>query len=81
MFRQLKLESEINFIKQLAESIGYGRMMNLTSALWRKKLHESGEAVEGALYPTPTFIIKDENKEMIWKDMTDFDQLLKDSTE
>ncbi len=47
-----KLQSEINAVKQLGEQIGYGHMMEIASALWRKSLKEKDYPASGAFIPT-----------------------------
>jgi len=55
-------EQEINFVKNLGESIGYGHLMSIASALWRKSLKEKGYPEDGAFVPTCIAFI---NKEMV----------------
>ena len=43
-----KIQHDILRVKELGELIGYGNMMSLASALWRKKLIESGTPPSGA---------------------------------
>lgn len=58
-------EQEINVVKNLGESIGYGHLMSIASALWRKSLKEKGypedDAQKLAFVPTCIDFI---NKEM-----------------
>lgn len=54
-------EQEINVVKNLGESIGYGHLMSIASALWRKSLKEKGYHEDGAFVPTCIDFI---NKEM-----------------
>lgn len=46
------MENEVNKVKELGESIGYGHLMNIASALWRKNLQEKGYPTTGAFVPT-----------------------------
>lgn len=43
---------EVNKVKELGEQIGYGHLMSIASALWRKTLKESGIPENGAFVPT-----------------------------
>ena len=43
---------EIEKVKQLGDEIGYGHLMELASALWRKKLKYSGMPESGAFVTT-----------------------------
>jgi hypothetical protein len=45
-------KAEILSVKQLGESIGYGNMMDIASALWAEKLEKSVGTSEGAFIPT-----------------------------
>lgn len=42
---------EVLEVKKLGERIGYGNLMELASALWRKKLRDHGSPEIGALVP------------------------------
>jgi hypothetical protein len=46
------LKSEVKAVKELGEQIGYGHMMALASALWRKSLKEKGYPESGAFVAT-----------------------------
>lgn len=43
---------EIESVRILGEAIGYGNLMVLASALWRKSLSDSGYPTSGAFIPT-----------------------------
>ena len=47
-----RIKIEVEQVKQLGEQIGYGHMMELASALWRKSLEEKGYPISGAFIPT-----------------------------
>ena len=49
---------EIKAVQELGEQIGYGHMMNLASALWRKDLKDNGYPEIGAFVPTISSFIK-----------------------
>jgi len=46
------MTAEVNRVKELGEQIGYGHLMSIASALWRKNLEDSGYPVSGAFVPT-----------------------------
>lgn len=58
-------EQEIQAVKLLGDTIGYGHLMSLASALWRKKLLDAGGPVTGAFVPTIDSFIKDEYKDTL----------------
>lgn len=49
---------EIKAVQELGEQIGYGHMMSLASALWRKDLKDNGYPEIGAFVPTISSFIK-----------------------
>lgn len=48
----MSLESEVQMVKAIGDKIGYGHLMELASALWRKDLREKGYPESGAFVPT-----------------------------
>lgn len=50
-----------NKIKYIGEKIGYGEMMNICSALWRKRLKDKGFPESGAFIPTGISLVKEEH--------------------
>jgi len=57
-------EEEIAAVKLVGEKIGYGNMMSMASALWRRSLRIAGYPESGAFYPTcPSFIQEEIFKE------------------
>ena len=46
------MTAETNTVKELGEQIGYGHLMSIASALWRKNLEDSGYPTSGAFVPT-----------------------------
>ena len=54
------MESELKQVKELGEAIGYGHLMSLASALWRKSLKDNGYPVSGAFIPALPFFIRDD---------------------
>lgn len=50
---------EVLSVKLLGESIGYGNLMEIASALWRRSAAKEGFPKEGCFVPTcPSFIKK-----------------------
>ena len=47
-----RIKFDVEQVKNLGEQIGYGHMMELASALWRKSLKEKGYPISGAFIPT-----------------------------
>jgi len=45
-------KAEVKAVQELGEQIGYGHLMSLSSALWRKYLKKLGHPESGAFYPT-----------------------------
>jgi len=52
--------NDIELIKSIGDQIGYGHLMSIASALWRKKLNESGVPESGAFVPMVQAGIKDD---------------------
>lgn len=52
-------QEEIKRVKQLGDEIGYGHLMSIASALWRKDLKEMNIPEEGAFVPTIFSFIND----------------------
>ena len=63
-------------VKELGEKIGYGNLMSIASALWRKTLKDSGTPIVGAFVPTCTLFIKDEYKELTNEGVEIYDDLI-----
>ena len=60
----MERKDEIAAVKLVGEKIGYGNLMSIASALWRRMLRQEGYPVSGAFYPTcPDFIKEDVFKE------------------
>ncbi len=59
----MSIKDEVKAVKNLGEEIGYGHMMVLSSALWRKALRDKGFSEYGAFITTLPNIDYDENTE------------------
>ncbi len=55
-------KEEILLVKELGERIGYGHLMSLASALWRRSLKEKGIPEYGAFIPTVDACLEEEHK-------------------
>tara|TARA_R110002167_G_scaffold348510_1_gene559881 strand:- start:1571 stop:1789 length:219 start_codon:yes stop_codon:yes gene_type:complete len=56
--------NEIEAVKELGEKIGYGNMMSISSALWRKSAKEKGYPISGAFVPTCLEFIKEDLQDL-----------------
>jgi hypothetical protein len=70
------LEKEITAVKELGERIGYGNMMTLASALWRKNLKDSGYPEIGAFVPTIYPLLTNEGKKIVDRENPVYDRLI-----
>jgi len=64
MSNSTKIQLEIKAVKEIGEQIGYGHLMELASALWRKSLKVKGHPTTGAFVAT---ILQCVEKEMAQK--------------
>jgi hypothetical protein len=69
-------KQEIEAVKQLGEAIGYGNMMSLATALWRKKLRDSGYPQSGAFIGTIYQLLNEEGKEIADIELPAYDRLI-----
>lgn len=69
---------EVVAVQRLGEQIGYGNLMSIASALWRRKLVKAyGNGYEtGAFVPTIKNLIKDEWHENLEKEIKMMDRLV-----
>ena len=63
---------EAQKVKELGEQIGYGNMMALASALWRKMLIDSGGNASGAFVPA----LMDKNNKQLIKECKLYDSIV-----
>lgn len=55
-------KAEILAVDSLGRQIGFGHLMSLATALWRRQLKKSGEhLMSGAFVPTVDLFVKDEH--------------------
>lgn len=71
---------EVVAVQRLGEQIGYGNLMWLASALWRRKLvKEWGEGHEkGAFLPTVSCLLNEEGLDIFQKQIEVYDEIVKD---
>ena len=69
---------EVVAVQRLGEQIGYGNLMSIASALWRRKMVKAyGKGYEtGAFVPTIPHLVKDEWQENLQKDMKFMDRMV-----
>lgn len=68
-------QPEISIVDALGKEIGYGHLMSLASALWRKNLKEKGYPEDGAFIPELSIGISVEAK----KSAALYDEIISDS--
>lgn len=56
----MNLNTGINEVKKLGNEIGYGHLMSIASALWRKRLIEMDVPESGAFIPMVQTGVKDD---------------------
>ena len=63
------MKAEIRKVKDLGEEIGYGHLMALASALWRRDMVITGKPISGVCIPvTIDMIVKEEEIQKIVND-------------
>jgi hypothetical protein len=69
---------EVNAVKRLGEQIGYGHLMSLASALWRRKLTKeyNEKFAEGAFVPTLKMLVVEDWQENIEKENKLYDSIV-----
>ena len=71
----MNIKKEIKEVEKLGNKIGYGWMMTLASALWRKDLKDNGYPESGAFIVKGSYDANEEDK----KKMASDDQIIKDN--
>jgi len=71
------MKDDVLRVKELADTIGYGHLMCITSALWRDLLKENGYPTSGAFVPSILKNIKDENQNGFKFDIEFYDKYIK----
>lgn len=67
---------EVKAVKELGERIGYGNMMEIASALWRKSAKENSYPVSGAFVPTCLEFIKEDFQDLDKKGREMYDKMV-----
>lgn len=69
-------EQEVKMVKELGDAIGYGNLMSMASALWRKMLIEEYGNGNGAFVPTILSFLKREDQRNEMKSMKIYDKIV-----
>lgn len=71
---------EVAAVQRLGEEIGYGNLMWLASALWRRKLvKDLGEGHEkGAFLPIVSCLLNEEGLDVFQQQIEVYDEIVKD---
>lgn len=69
---------EVNAVQRLGEQIGYGHLMSIASALWRRKLSKeySEKFAEGAFVPTLKMLVVEDWHENLQKEIDLYDNIV-----
>lgn len=72
---------EVAAVQRLGEEIGYGHLMSLASALWRRKLTKeySENFAEGAFVPTLKMLVVENWHENIERSNKLYDEIVKNA--
>jgi len=72
---------EVATVQRLGEQIGYGHLMSLASALWRRELASKyGDGYQsGAFVPTLSSLVKDEWADNLCKEMKLYDAIVEET--
>ena len=73
------IKKEVLEVKELGDRIGYGHLMTIASALWRKLLKDSGAPETGAFIPTIYPFLNEDGKDVQDKEMLIYDQLVNET--
>jgi len=71
---------EVESVKSIGESIGYGNMMEIASALWRKKMRETGLPITGAHIVAADFQLTKVELKRSKKMRDNYDRMVEDLT-
>jgi len=71
------LKREAEAVEALGKSIGYGHMMSLTSALWRKDMIKNGYPMSGVF--VPTLPSNANNKDLYEKEIEKYDNIINEA--
>lgn len=71
------MKHEVLKVKELADAIGYGNLMCITSALWRDLLKEKGYPTSGAFVPSTLINVEGTTKTCFEVDIEFYDKYIK----
>lgn len=77
MGMQDKFKQEVMAVKHLGDSLGYGHLMSLATALWRKELNNNGLPEQGAFIGVCDISIKDDMLDSVMKGVRLYDEIVK----
>jgi hypothetical protein len=72
-------KQEIEAVKLLGEQIGYGNMMSLATALWRKDLKDGGYPQSGAFIGTIYHFLNKDGKKIADREQPFYDKLIENN--
>lgn len=72
-----RIKREAAIVEQLGNSIGYGHLMALATALWRRKLKAEGFPESGAFIGVCDISIKDDRLNDVMKEVHMYDEIVK----
>ncbi len=75
MIERIKREAAV--VEQLGNSIGYGHLMALATALWRRKLKAEGLPENGAFIGVCDISIKKDRLKSVMKEVHMYDEIIK----
>ena len=73
------IKKEVLEVKELGDRIGYGHLMTIASALWRKLLKDNGAPETSAFVPTIYPFLNEDGKDNQDKEMLIYDQLVNET--
>lgn len=69
------IKKDVLEVKELGDRIGYGHLMTIASALWRKLLKDNGVPETGTFIPTIYPFLNEDGKNNQDKEMFIYDQI------
>lgn len=72
-----RIKQEAVAVEWLGDSIGYGHLMALATALWRRKLKAEGLPEHGAFIGVCDISIKDDMLDRVMKGVRMYDEIVK----
>ncbi len=73
------MKAEILKVKRLGDEIGYGHLMSIASALWRKSLKEKNLQPYGAFVPTLIHYLKGDEKTDALETCNRYDKIIEEN--